>query len=88
MIGTKSEAPQGFFGNRGKGGIYFKDTGEQRPNFKEKGGTKTLLYLRSQGGTKTIILYLCSPLLPQVYKGIGTPLECAGSKGKFGSLCA
>ena len=32
-------------------GIYFKDTGEQRPNFKRKGGTKT-------------IMYLCSPISP------------------------
>ena len=53
--------------------IYFKDTGEQRPNLKGKGGTKT-------------ILSLCSPLNPQGNKGTGYPWECAGSKGKFGFI--
>ena len=51
-------------------GIYFKDTGKQRPNVKGKGGTKT-------------ILSLCSPLPPQGNKGTGNLCGVCWLKGQI-----
>ena len=53
MKGTKIWVKPRGFGEQGKKGIYFKDTGGQRPNFKEKGGTQTILYPQGNKGTGT-----------------------------------
>ena len=39
---VKSEALPGFLGKEGNKGIYFRETGEQRPNFEGNRGTKTI----------------------------------------------
>ena len=71
IIGAEICVPPttGVLGNRGKGGIYFRDAGEQRPNFKGKGGTKTRLYL-------------CSPF-PTGEQGNGYPLSECWLKGQI-----
>ena len=40
---TIQRPSQGFLGTRGKKGIYFRGTGEQRQNFEGNRGTKTIL---------------------------------------------
>ena len=39
----ESRGPPGGFGEQGKEGIYFRGTGESRPNFEGNRGTKTIL---------------------------------------------
>ena len=43
-------SPTGF-GEQGKQGIYFRGTGEQRPNFEGNRGTKTILENKEQKKT-------------------------------------
>ena len=44
------------FGEQGNKGIYFRGTGEQRPNFEGNRGTKTIL--RNREHKKTIFQFL------------------------------
>ena len=65
---------QGFWGT-GENGIYFRGTGEQRPNFEGNRGTKTILGNREHN--KTNFQFLGNREQANLFqgnKGTGTPL--------------
>ena len=43
LLQSRLERPSRGFREQGKKGIYFRETGEQRPNFEGNMGTKTIL---------------------------------------------
>ena len=69
--GISFEALKGFLGTQGKKGIYFRRTGEQRPNFDGNRGTKTILGNREHKKTAHF----------QFFGNMGTSQFISGEQG-------
>ena len=79
---AKFGGPPRGFGEQGKKGIYFRGTGEQRPNFEGNRGTKTILGNREH--KKTNFRFLGNRGASQFISGeqvtLGVPQYCIRSK--------